>query len=111
MAEHREPTVHDVGEFALIDRLVAGRRMPGGVPVGPGDDAAIVDAPDRRVVITTDMLVAGRHFRLDWSTPHEIGRKAIAQNGAGPIPTISITFKPCSGPAISPLPFAARRPV
>lgn len=82
MAEHREPTVHDVGEFALIDRLVAGRRMPGGVPVGPGDDAAIVDAPDRRVVITTDMLVAGRHFRLDWSTPHEIGRKAIAQNGA-----------------------------
>jgi thiamine-monophosphate kinase len=28
------------------------------------------------------MLVEGRHFRLDWSTPHDIGRKAIAQNAA-----------------------------
>ena len=28
------------------------------------------------------MLVRGRHFRLDWSTPHDIGRKAIAQNAA-----------------------------
>jgi thiamine-monophosphate kinase len=82
VAERPEPTVHEVGEFALIDRLVAGRRMPDGVQVGPGDDAAVVDAPDGRVVITTDMLVADRHFRLDWSTPHEIGRKAIAQNAA-----------------------------
>ena len=28
------------------------------------------------------MLVEGRHFRLDWSTPHDVGRKAIAQNAA-----------------------------
>jgi thiamine-monophosphate kinase len=28
------------------------------------------------------MLVAERHFRLDWSTPHDVGRKAIAQNAA-----------------------------
>jgi thiamine-monophosphate kinase len=28
------------------------------------------------------MLVQGRHFRLDWSTPHDVGRKAIAQNAA-----------------------------
>jgi thiamine-monophosphate kinase len=28
------------------------------------------------------MLVEGRHFRLDWSTPHDIGRKAVAQNAA-----------------------------
>jgi len=33
-------------------------------------------------VVSTDMLVAGRHFRLDWSTPHDVGRKAIAQNAA-----------------------------
>lgn len=82
MTEPAGPTVREVGEFALIDRLLAGRRIPGGVPVGPGDDAAVVDTPDGRVAITTDMLVAGRHFRLDWSTPHEIGRKAIAQNAA-----------------------------
>jgi thiamine-monophosphate kinase len=34
------------------------------------------------VVVSTDMLVAGRHFRLDWSTPHDVGRKAIAQNAS-----------------------------
>ncbi len=82
MADGSDPTLAEVGEFGLIDRLVAGRRYPPGVLVGPGDDAAVVDAPDGRVVVTTDMLVQGRHFRLDWSTPHEVGRKAIAQNAA-----------------------------
>ena len=66
----------------MIDRLVAGRRQPDGVTVGPGDDAAVVAMPDGRVVVTTDMLVEGRHFRLDWSAPHDVGRKAIAQNAA-----------------------------
>jgi thiamine-monophosphate kinase len=28
------------------------------------------------------MLIEGRHFRLDWSTPHDVGRKAVAQNAA-----------------------------
>ena len=32
--------------------------------------------------MSTDMLVEGSHFRLDWSSPHDIGRKAIAQNAA-----------------------------
>jgi thiamine-monophosphate kinase len=52
------------------------------VALGPGDDAAIVGAGDGRVVVSTDMLIAGRHFRLDWATPHDVGRKAIAQNAA-----------------------------
>ena len=37
---------------------------------------------DGTVMVSTDMLVEGRHFRLDWSAPHDIGRKAIAQNAA-----------------------------
>jgi thiamine-monophosphate kinase len=76
------PTLASVGEFAVIDRLVADRRQPPAVTVGPGDDAAVVTAADGRAVVTTDMLVEGRHFRLDWSTPHDVGRKAIAQNAA-----------------------------
>lgn len=83
MSDDEDPaTLAEVGEFAVIDRLVAGRLQGPGVVLGPGDDAAVLAAPDGRVVVTTDMLVEGRHFRLDWATPHEVGRKAIAQNAA-----------------------------
>lgn len=75
-------TLGELGEFPMIDRLVAGRRQPAAVAVGPGDDAALVFAGDGRVVVSTDMLVQDRHFRLDWSAPHDIGRKAVAQNAA-----------------------------
>ncbi|WP_166904082.1 thiamine-phosphate kinase [Mycobacterium sp. DL440] len=75
-------TLAGAGEFVVIDRLVAGRGQADAVMLGPGDDAAVVAAADGRTVVSTDMLVQDRHFRLDWSTPHDIGRKAIAQNVA-----------------------------
>ncbi|ULE33174.1 thiamine-phosphate kinase [Mycobacterium sp. IDR2000157661] len=75
-------TLAQVGEFGVIDRLVARRSQPAAVALGPGDDAAVVYAADGRTVVSTDMLVADRHFRLDWSTPFDVGRKAIAQNAA-----------------------------
>jgi thiamine-monophosphate kinase len=68
------------GEFALIRRITARLRAGADVLLGPGDDAAVVAAPDGRVVATTDLMVAGRHFRLDWSTPYDVGRKAAAAN-------------------------------
>jgi thiamine-monophosphate kinase len=73
-------TVSDGGEFALVARIAA--RLPQGrdVVLGPGDDAAVVAAPDGRVVVSTDLLVEHRHFRRDWSTAYDVGRKAAAQN-------------------------------
>jgi thiamine-monophosphate kinase len=71
-----------LGEFAVIDRLVSGRIQPPNVVLGPGDDAAVVTHADGRTVVSTDMLVEGVHFRRDWSTPFELGRKAIAANAA-----------------------------
>ncbi|MHB8450266.1 MAG: thiamine-phosphate kinase [Mycobacteriales bacterium] len=72
-------SIGDVGEFGLLARLIAVLGGPA-PPAGPGDDAAVVPAPDGRVVATTDLLVEGRHFRMDFSTPYDIGRKAAAAN-------------------------------
>lgn len=58
-----------MNEFEIIDRI---RQILGGaaggdrVLVGPGDDAAIVSVPDGfELAVTTDTLVAGRHFPAD----------------------------------------------
>ncbi|WP_205877154.1 thiamine-phosphate kinase [Mycobacterium camsae] len=81
-ASGQSPTLQQVGEFVVIERLVRDRRQPATVTVGPGDDGAVVSGSDERTVISVDMLVQDRHFRLDWSTPYDVGRKAIAQNAA-----------------------------
>ncbi|MFC0550155.1 thiamine-phosphate kinase [Planotetraspora thailandica] len=73
-------TVGDLGEFGVIRRISGRLRQGTGVLLGPGDDAAVLRAPDGRVVVSTDLLIEGRHFRRDWSSGYDIGRKAAAQN-------------------------------
>ena len=73
-------TVADLGEIAVVERILEAVGPLAGVPVGPGDDAAVLACSDGRVVVTTDMLVEGRHFRRDWSEPADVGHKAAAEN-------------------------------
>src|SRR4051794_11401113 len=78
-------TVAQVGEFALIDRLAAALAEVGAAAapdlLGIGDDAAIwTPTPGACAVITTDSLIAGVHFRLDWTSWRDLGHKALAVN-------------------------------
>ncbi|CAD5994318.1 thiamine-phosphate kinase [Agreia sp. COWG] len=85
-------TVAALGELETLRRIV--RRLPRSAAelLGPGDDAAVVAAPDGRTVVTTDMMIQGPDFRLAWSSPYELGWKAAVSNLAdvaamGAIPT------------------------
>ncbi|WP_246039440.1 thiamine-phosphate kinase [Glycomyces buryatensis] len=73
-------TVAEVGEFRLIERFTRHFVTTDAVVLGPGDDAAVITAPDGRVVACTDMLVDGRHFRRDWCSAADVGHKAAAAN-------------------------------
>lgn len=78
-------TVRSIGEFALIGRLAEALAEVGAGSgpelLGIGDDAAIWSAtPGTRNVVTTDSLIEGIHFRLDWTCWHDLGHKALAVN-------------------------------
>jgi len=73
-------TVADLGEFGLIAEVVRRFEQGPAVFVGPGDDAALLRTPKGHVVVSTDLLVENRHFRRDWASAFDIGRRAAAQN-------------------------------
>ena len=68
------------GEWKLIDWIRERTRLdPRAVPLGPGDDMAIVRlAGESECLITVDALVEGTHFDLAKATPREVGYKALA---------------------------------
>ncbi|HRD63829.1 MAG TPA: AIR synthase related protein, partial [Nocardioides sp.] len=61
-----EATLAEVGEFALIGELTGMFGQGEQVLVGPGDDAAVLRVRQGHVVVSTDLLVEGRHFRQGW---------------------------------------------
>lgn len=75
-----DATLADAGEFGLIRELIPMFGQGELVLVGPGDDAAVVRVKTGHVVVSTDLMVEGRHFRREWSSATDIGHRAAAQN-------------------------------
>lgn len=77
-------TLQSLGEFGLIELFrsaAAARPLPRWVDAGIGDDCAVLrlgEGPP--LLVTTDLLVEGVHFRLDLGQPWQLGYKAMAVN-------------------------------
>lgn len=70
-----------MGEFDYIAWLRGQTPDRPSVPVGPGDDCAVLEPkPGCQMLVTTDMLLDGRHFVLADHGPRRVGRKALAVN-------------------------------
>lgn len=85
-------TLSSVGESAALARVFPRLPASAATLLGPGDDCAVLAAPDGRFVVTTDMMIHGPDFRLAWSSPYDLGWKAAASNlsdvaAMGAVPT------------------------
>lgn len=80
MHAETDDTLGGRGELEALARIV--RRLPASdsADLGPGDDSAVVRAPDGRFAVSTDLLVHGPDFRLAWSSFFDLGWKAAASN-------------------------------
>jgi len=75
------PQIGDLGEDALIERMTLRLPTTPCAVLGPGDDAAVIRL-EGDLVVSSDVLVEGRHFRTEWSTAGDVGFRAAVQNMA-----------------------------
>ncbi len=103
-----DDTLGSLGEGAVLARIFPRLPVPTGQLLGPGDDAAVVAAPDGRFVVTTDTMIHGPDFRLAWSTGYDLGWKAAATNlsdvaAMGAVPSALVVA--LAAPATTPVTF------
>lgn len=73
--------ISQLGEFGLIRHLTEGlkNRQPSTV-YAVGDDAAVLNLDGKRTLVTTDLLLEGIHFNLEYVPLRHLGYKAVAVN-------------------------------
>jgi thiamine-monophosphate kinase len=80
MSENRTE-LSQLGEFGLIDRIKSKFSSTNATTLeGIGDDAAIIDAGEQAVLVSTDMLLEGIHFDLSYMPLQHLGYKSVAVN-------------------------------
>ena len=79
MSERTE--LSSLGEFGLINRISSNFTLKNRNSLkGIGDDAAVIDAGDEVILLSTDMLVEGIHFDLSYMPLQHLGFKAASVN-------------------------------
>lgn len=72
-------TLSELGENAILQRILHDMPANDGLIVGPGDDCAVVSRNDEwDTLLKTDVVVENLHFTPD-TQPERIGRKALAR--------------------------------
>jgi thiamine-monophosphate kinase len=74
--------VGDIGEDALLGRIVGRLPPPPEGEVWAGDDAAVLRAVGGDLLFTTDALVEGVDFSWSWCSGGDVGWKAMAVNAS-----------------------------
>ncbi len=73
--------ISTLGEFGLIRRLTGGIELKNeSSRYGVGDDAAVLNYPDKQVLVTTDLLMEGVHFDLTYVPMKHLGYKSAMVN-------------------------------
>ena len=70
------------GELDLLRKIRSQAQRIGGAALrlGIGDDCALLGLrPGEELAVTTDLSIAGRHFRMDWHPPESVGHRALAR--------------------------------
>ncbi len=76
-----EQKISEIGEFGLIEYLTKNIKIKNKSTVfGVGDDAAVLENNDSKILITTDILTEGIHFDLTYTPLKHLGYKAVVAN-------------------------------
>lgn len=74
-------SIAQLGEFGLIDHLTKPFEISQPSTLkGIGDDAAVLDFKNKKVVVSTDLLIEGVHFDLAYMPLKHLGYKAVSVN-------------------------------
>ncbi|MFZ0530305.1 MAG: AIR synthase related protein, partial [Propionicimonas sp.] len=97
----------------MIEQLTAGLSASGAVRLGVGDDCAVLRLAGD-LAVSTDTMVENVHFKREWSSAHDVGRKAVAAcvadaeaMGAVPVALVMSLAAPADLPGQWALDFAA----
>ena len=81
MNNNKRTEISTIGEFGLIKKLSANfKTLNSSTKKGIGDDAAVLDYSDKQVLVTTDLLLEGIHFDLQYTPLQHLGYKAAVVN-------------------------------